>query len=89
MIHLFWILFWAALSALVVAAGLRAKVRRRALPRGRGPRLDDDAIRTIVATGSLLTVPDDEEGDGPLDLEEIEEEEERFWSESWDEPEEL
>jgi hypothetical protein len=43
--------------------------------------LDDDAIRTILDTGELH-VDEDE----PLNLEAIDEEEERFWSETWDEP---
>jgi hypothetical protein len=47
------------------------------------PSLDDEAIDTIVATGRLVV--DEEES---LDLDDIDEEEDRFWSESWDEPEE-
>lgn len=84
MIRLFWLVFWGALSALVVAAGLRARARKRAALAPLLPEIDDEAVRSIVETGSLGA-----EGDEPLDLVEIDQEEERFWSESWDEPEEL
>ncbi len=81
MLTLFWILLWVVLVALTVAAGWSLYVRRRKLVAAQVPSLDDEAIRTILQTGELY-VDDDE----PLDLEEIEEEEERFWSETWDEP---
>ena len=48
------------------------------------PRIDEDDIRRIEEEGSLLT--DDPE---PLDLEQIGREEDEFWRETWDEPEEL
>jgi hypothetical protein len=44
--------------------------------------LNDDMIRNIETTGRI-------EVDDPLDLEQIHDEEERFWEESWDEPEEM
>ena len=47
------------------------------------PVVDDDAVKAILETGRLVT-----EEEEPLDLREIEEEERRFWSERWDEPEE-
>lgn len=84
MITLFWFVFWTVLSALVVAAGLKARARQRAHLGAAGPSVDDEAIRRIVETGAL-TVDTDE----PLDIREIGEEEERFWAEPWDEPEEL
>jgi hypothetical protein len=80
MLTLFWILFWALLAALTVAAGWSLYERRMRRTRER-LLLDDDAIRTILATGELH-VDEDE----PLNLEAIDEEEERFWSETWDEP---
>lgn len=64
-------------ALLVAAAGLG--VRRR-LRRLKGGGLSDGAIRQIEASGRV-------EVDEPLDLEEAAEEEERFWDESWDEPE--
>ena len=79
MLTLLWILFWAAAAALIVAAGWGLYERRRTiLPTH--PVVDDEAIQQILDTGELFV--DDE----PLNLEAIEEEEERFWSETWDEP---
>jgi hypothetical protein len=80
MLTLFWILFWALLAALTVAAGWSLYERSMRRTRERLV-LDDDAIRTILDTGELH-VDEDE----PLNLEAIDEEEERFWSETWDEP---
>lgn len=76
-------LIWAALGVMVVLGGLGVRRRLRERRADTEPGLDDEAIRRIVETGTLTV---DEEP--PLDLEEIEEEEERFWSEKWDEPEE-
>jgi hypothetical protein len=84
MVTLFWFAFWTFLAMLVVAAGLKARARRRAVVSAALPRVDDDAVRSIVETGALAV-----DADEPLDLLEIGEEEERFWSEPWDEPEEL
>jgi hypothetical protein len=66
-------------AALVVVAWL---ARRRRLARMTGRLLSDDDIHRIEAGGRV-------ELDEPLDLEEAAEEEERFWNESWDEPEPL
>jgi hypothetical protein len=82
MLTLFWIVLWLALSALMIVAAVRVHLRRRELSASGQPRLDDAAIDAIIETGELTV--DDE----PLDLQEIDEREERFWSESWDEPEE-
>ena len=81
MLTLFWILFWAGAAALTVAAGWSLYERRRRLRPVRAV-LDDEAIRHIVETGELYL-----EEEEPLNLEAIDEEEERFWSETWDEPE--
>lgn len=87
MLSLFWstlsALFGMALSALFVAAGLKAYARRRAMLAAL-QSIDDDAVRTIVDTGALTV-----EVEEPLDLREIGAEEERFWAEPWDEPEEV
>lgn len=70
--------------ALLLAAGGVMVLRRR---RVRGPPQDgwltDDMVQQIIKRGSLTSqqVPE-----AALDLEEIAREEERFWSESWDEP---
>ena len=82
--RLFWILFWFALALLLVAAGVRLRARMRRRYGRSGPLVDDDAVRRIVEDG-VLTTDEDE----PLDLEEIEAEERRFWDEEeWDEAEE-
>lgn len=83
MFSFFWILFWAGLTLLVVVSGVSLRSRLRERVAAREPRVDDDAIRAILETGRLATQEDE-----PLDWEEIEEEERRFWSESWDEPDE-
>lgn len=80
MLTFLWILFWALCAALTVAAGWSLHERRRRLLRSQ-PFVDDQAIRSILDTGELY-VDEDE----PLNLQEIDEEEERFWSERWDEP---
>lgn len=72
-----WILLAAAI--LVGAGGLI--VRRRVLALRRDAALSDDAIREIEERGRL-------ELEEPLDREHIHEEEQRFWEESWDEPDE-
>jgi hypothetical protein len=82
MLTLFWIVLWLALLVLMVAAAVRLHVRRKELTASPVPRIDDAAIMAILEKGELTV--DDE----PLDLREIDEREERFWSESWDEPEE-
>lgn len=72
----------AFLVTLVAVAGLRLRWRiRRRLAR-RVPVVDDRAMEQILATGVLAV-----EDDPPLDQDEIDEEERRFWSERWDEPE--
>jgi hypothetical protein len=84
MIRLFWLVFWGGLSVLVATAGLKARARKRAAFAAALPKVDDDAVRAIVESGTLGV-----DADEPLDLLDIGEEEERFWSESWEEPEEL
>lgn len=65
-------------GAVLVVAGWIGYRRRLRGVRDRG--LSDGAIRHIEARGRL-------DMDEPLDLDEAAEEEERFWGESWDEPE--
>jgi hypothetical protein len=48
-----------------------------------GSRLSDHDVDRIIETGAYA-VEDD-----PLDMDEVREAEERFWSESWDEAEEV
>jgi hypothetical protein len=66
-------------AVLVAVAGIGYRRRLADLERD---GLSESAIRQIEAGGRL-------EMDDPLDLGEAAEEEERFWSESWDEPEPL
>lgn len=68
-------------SALAAGAGYvfaRDALRRR---RGGGTRVTDDVLRQIEEQGRV-------ELDDPLDLDEINDEEQRFWGEPWDEPDE-
>ncbi len=82
-LHVFWLVFWAALTALVIAAAILLRLRLGRRVGYREPRVDDDALRSILETGILR-----DDTPEPLDLDEIEEEERRFWSEPWDEPDE-
>jgi hypothetical protein len=75
---------WSALAALGAAAGVGAYFRRRRQIEASRSRVDDEAIRKILATGTL-TVDEDE----PLDIATIDAEEQRFWSETWDEPDDF
>lgn len=71
---------WLFAAAALLVAGAGLAVRRR-MARMR-PGLDDEKIRAIEDLGRI-------EMEDPLDLDEAAAEEERFWSESWDEPEPL
>ena len=84
MLNLLGLLFWTTITILVMAAALRMYMRRKELFSSDVPVLDENAIQTILEIGEISTDEDE-----PLDLEEIDEEEERFWRASWDEPEEL
>lgn len=78
----FWLVFWMGMTVLAVVAGVSLRVRLREGMQAPPPVVDDDAIRRILEEGVL------EDGeDPPLDPEEIDAEERRFWSENWDEPE--
>lgn len=79
-----WI--WILFGALAAFAGLRHRAKIKET-RGHGgpPRVDDEALRSILHEGRIST-PEDE----PLDMEEAAEAEDDFWGESsWEEPEEL
>jgi cytochrome c-type biogenesis protein CcmH/NrfF len=74
-------LLWITLALLVVVAGVRVWLRAR---RGHGPRvhpLTDEEIRRLERGGSVSIEP-------PTDMGEVAEEEQRFWEEHWDEPDE-
>jgi len=78
-----WVAFWGFLVVLMVVAAVALRMRLRRRLAARRLTVDDDAIREIIHEGTLATDEDE-----PLDLREIDEEERRFWSEQWDEPEE-
>lgn len=69
-----------ALLVLVVGVVVRWRIRRHT---DRGDlEVTDDVVRQIERVGRVRT--DERE---PLDRDRIREEEDRFWSETWDEPE--
>ncbi len=74
----------AALAFSVLVAFAIISRRSGARETRRNGWMTNDMVRQIIDTGSLSgpQVPDQD-----LDLEEIAREEERFWSETWDEPE--
>lgn len=74
-------LFWIAVAALAIIGGLRVwrRVRRARQPEVRP--LTDEEIRQLERGGSIEIEP-------PTDMDEVAEEERRFWEQSWDEPDE-
>lgn len=64
----------------VVAAALYIR-RRVKLYQQRKARVTDDLMRRVEEVGRI-------DLDEPLDLEEIQREEDQFWEETWDEPDE-
>lgn len=72
-----------ALSLLIVGGIFATRRRLGVKSRSRDGWLTDQMVREIIERGTLTggEVPED-----ALDLEEIAKEEERFWSETWDEP---
>jgi hypothetical protein len=83
MLAFFWFGFWAGLTVLVFAAGISLRTRLRERIGNTMPVVDDEAVEEILQRGVLRTNEDE-----PLDLREIDDEERKFWSESWDEPDE-
>ena len=75
--------FALLLAVMVMVAGFLARRRIRTLRRP-DITLTDDLIRQIEERGRI-----EHEVPEPLDLGEIREEEERFWDQTWDEPEPL
>jgi hypothetical protein len=73
------VLFGIVAAVLAIAAGLLYRNRLEDARREEPGALDDDLIRQIEQDGFI-------EIEEPLDLDHIREQEERFWGESWDEP---
>ena len=73
---------WTVVAILAAIAGMEGLRRVRAGRREGGNGVTDDMIQRIVDEGRV-------EVDEPLDLKAIEDEETRFWEETWDEPEEI
>lgn len=74
-----------ALAVALVVIGTLRRQRVREEVRAAEPRIEDDDVERIIRDGALS-----KEDEPPLDLDEIAEEEERFWrSESWDGAEEF
>ena len=68
------------LTLVVAAAAVLNRRRIRDYIEG-GSTLDDDMIRRIERDGSV-------DVEDPIDMDEVRLEEERFWSETWDVPDE-
>jgi hypothetical protein len=77
----FGALVMLGLAVLAVAGGVVVRLKMRAFKRREEPELDEEMIRRIEEEGRVET-----EEREPLDYDEIREEEDRFWSETWDEP---
>ena len=81
-IELFWVGFGVGLGVLVISAQVSLRLRRSRKIEQKAQILDDQAVDRIIRHGKISINED------VLDLEAIDDEEERFWSETWDEPEE-
>lgn len=75
--------FFLLLSIVVIVGALvmRGRVRRRV--RGDDPMTDDPVLRDILSGSDAH----DEDAE-PLDEDRIREEEDRFWEQEWDDPDE-
>ena len=71
---------FVALAALVAVAGWRVRHRLRRQARS---GVTDDVVRQIETVGRV-----DAEDVDPLDMERVRAEEDEFWAQTWDEPEE-
>ena len=81
MLVLWWFGAVRGILILAIAAGVSLRARSGDVIGRSRPMLDDVAIDHIIEHGQIWIAEDE-----PLDLDEIDDEEERFWSESWDEP---
>jgi len=74
---------WITLFALVGWSLARWRLRRLSRPTP-GGSVSDETVRLIEEEGTV-SLSDEE----PLDMDEVRAEEDDFWSETWDEPEEM
>ena len=81
-LELFWVGFGSGLGAIVISSRVRLCLRQSRKVEEKAQILDDQAVDRIIRQGKISINED------VLDLKAIEDEEERFWSENWDEPEE-
>ena len=81
-LELFWVGFGFGLGVMVISARVSLRLRRSRQVEEKTQILDDQAVDRIIRQGKISINED------VLDLKAIENEEERFWSETWDEPEE-
>ncbi len=82
-LRFFWPVLWLFLGALAAYVWITMRMKLKRSIEVPPPRIDQDDIRRIEEEGALTT--DDPE---PLDLKRISREEDEFWRETWDEPEE-
>ncbi len=82
--RLFWPVLWFFLGALLGYAWISMRRKLKRVIEVPSPRIDEDDIRRIEEEGVLRT-----DHPEPLDLKQISREEDEFWNETWDEPEEL
>tara|TARA_B100000700_G_scaffold94066_1_gene106117 strand:- start:4174 stop:4443 length:270 start_codon:yes stop_codon:yes gene_type:complete len=78
----FWVSLGVGLGVMVISARVSLRLRRSRKVEEKAQILDDQAVDRIIRQGKLSINED------VLDLDAIDDEEERFWSETWDEPEE-
>ena len=81
-LELFWVGFGSGLGAIVSSSRVRLCLRQSRKVEEKAQILDDQAVDRIIRQGMIST------DEYVLDLDAIDDEEERFWSETWDEPEE-
>lgn len=72
---------WTVIAILAIVGGLIGIRRVRRAGSMEDSAVTDEMVRSIEESGRV-------EVDEPLDFETIEDEESRFWEETWDEPEE-
>jgi len=77
-------LLFGLVALLILGAGLVVRRRIREATRRSPPEVTDETLRRIEEEGVLRT-----DDPGPLDEKAIREEEDRFWEETWDRPENL